>query len=157
LRGVLRGFWSIFICCWRSIFICCWGWLLVYFYLLLAVYFYLLLGLASGQTPTLSLCVARHNEIEAFIPRPFWVVAATVVINGRSYPLEWANPNGQTFREKEAQDAKRQANQNRDRGKVVLDFGFTLVLAPTPIYSGPYPDIRARKMYPHLRWATRGV
>ena len=74
--------------------------------------------MVPGQTPTLSLCVARHNEIEAFIPRPYWVVAATAVVNGRSYLLEWAKPKGQTFREKEAREAKRWADQNQNRGKV---------------------------------------
>ncbi|KAM3572437.1 hypothetical protein VYU27_005564 [Nannochloropsis oceanica] len=41
------------------------------------------------QTPTLGFCVQRHDNIQSFTPEKFWYVAATIVKDGVSVPLEW--------------------------------------------------------------------
>eukprot|EP01060_Flectonema_neradi_P029887 TRINITY_DN4237_c0_g2_i1.p1 TRINITY_DN4237_c0_g2~~TRINITY_DN4237_c0_g2_i1.p1 ORF type:complete len:760 (+),score=136.87 TRINITY_DN4237_c0_g2_i1:79-2358(+) len=34
------------------------------------------------QTPTLWFCVHRHNQIELFVPKPYWVPRAVISVNG---------------------------------------------------------------------------
>lgn len=41
------------------------------------------------QTPTLALVVARDREIEAFVPKDFFVVVARVKSTGGSFPMTW--------------------------------------------------------------------
>jgi len=43
------------------------------------------------QTPTLGFCVQRHDNIQSFTPEKFWYVAATIVKDGVSVPLEWVS------------------------------------------------------------------
>jgi DNA topoisomerase III len=41
------------------------------------------------QTPTLALIVKREREIESFVSRPFWEVAAHFLINGKKFTGKW--------------------------------------------------------------------
>ncbi|NHV99328.1 MAG: DNA topoisomerase I [Thaumarchaeota archaeon] len=43
------------------------------------------LSVGRVQTPTLKLLVEREIAIETFIPTPYWVLKADVIINGKSY------------------------------------------------------------------------
>lgn len=48
-----------------------------------------LLSLGRVQTPTLAMIVARDLEIEAFVPQPFWRVAATFRAEVKGGPDRW--------------------------------------------------------------------
>ncbi|CAO3611618.1 unnamed protein product [Cunninghamella echinulata] len=41
------------------------------------------------QTPTLSFCVQRHDQIQSFQPETFWYISATVVHNDMNVKLSW--------------------------------------------------------------------
>lgn len=43
------------------------------------------LSVGRVQTPTLNLLVEREVSIETFIPTPYWVLKAEVIINGKTY------------------------------------------------------------------------
>ncbi len=43
------------------------------------------LSVGRVQTPTLNLLVEREIAIETFIPTPYWVLKAEVIINGKTY------------------------------------------------------------------------
>lgn len=43
------------------------------------------------QTPALGFCVARHDEIVNFEPRPFWRIVPMIESKGESIPIEWSS------------------------------------------------------------------
>lgn len=65
---------------------------------------YTLLGRAGGydgvlsvgrvQTPLLGLVVRRDQEIESFVPHPYYVLTATVSSGGRPFQALWRTPEG---------------------------------------------------------------
>lgn len=65
------------------------------------------LSFGPCQTPTLAFCVRRHDEICAFVPRPYWGVALTARIQGcdQVLRLAWAKHGERSFVKLEAENA----------------------------------------------------
>lgn len=65
------------------------------------------LSFGPCQTPTLAFCVRRHDEICAFVPRPYWGVAVTARIQGcdQVLRLAWAKHGERSFVKREAENA----------------------------------------------------
>ncbi|KAJ3081509.1 DNA topoisomerase 3-beta-1 [Quaeritorhiza haematococci] len=58
------------------------------------------------QTPTLALCVKRHDEILSFVPEPFWSLSAKISV-GTSM-LTFTSDRGRIFDQKKANVVKEQ-------------------------------------------------
>lgn len=65
-----------------------------------------ILSFGPCQTPTLAFCVRRHEEICAFVPRPFWRVAVTACIQGchQVLRLAWGKRGERTFNKNEGEN-----------------------------------------------------
>ncbi len=50
---------------------------------------YTTLSTGRVQGPTLGFVVQREEEISCFVPVPFWTIDASIVHNGKTYPLEY--------------------------------------------------------------------
>ena len=50
---------------------------------------YATLSTGRVQGPTLGFVVDRENEIACFVPVPFWTIEASIIHNGKTYPVEY--------------------------------------------------------------------
>ncbi|KAH3764837.1 DNA topoisomerase 3-beta-1 [Pelomyxa schiedti] len=49
-----------------------------------------LISYGPCQTPTLNFCVDRHDEIQSFMPQPFWTIVPVLEYHGKTMKLKWA-------------------------------------------------------------------
>jgi DNA topoisomerase III len=57
------------------------------------------------QTPTLALCVKRHDDILSFVPKKFWTLKTSVKIDGGP-TLQFQSDRGRIWEKKKAIDIK---------------------------------------------------
>ncbi len=58
---------------------------------------YATLSTGRVQGPTLGFIVAREEEIEFFVPSPFWLIDASIKHNGRKFQIEYAEDRVSTL------------------------------------------------------------
>lgn len=68
------------------------------------------------QTPTLALCVKRHDDIMTFKPQPFWTLAVQLSIDGS--PIQLVSQRGRMFDKKKADSIVNSLNKWKE-AKVV--------------------------------------
>jgi DNA topoisomerase-3 len=75
-----------------------------------------LVSFGPCQTPTLALCVKRHDEILSFEPKKFWSLSA--LIDPGCGPLRFQSTRGRIFEKKRATDT-RESLRNIKEAKIV--------------------------------------
>ncbi|KAK9679112.1 hypothetical protein K7432_016409, partial [Basidiobolus ranarum] len=77
-----------------------------------------LVSFGPCQTPTLALCVKRHDDILSFVPQPYWTLQAQVSAGG---PLTLTGERGRIFDRKKAFDISENLKNMKEAKVIKVD------------------------------------